>query len=123
MRWVTDGMAVTRHRSNGSIDVRRVLAAVALIGALLAPPAAADTLAAAAPDCQFTLGFKTLHDLIPTVVGDCVEDAHANPSNGDVAQMTTHGLLVWRKPDNYTAFTDGFHTWVNGPFGLQMRLN
>jgi len=32
-------------------------------------------------------------------------------------------LLVWRKLDNWTTFTDGFHTWVNGPYGLQERLN
>src|SRR5262249_21138217 len=25
--------------------------------------------------------------------------------------------------DNFTAFTDGARTWVNGPFGLQQRLN
>ena len=35
----------------------------------------------------------------------------------------TGGLLVWRKADNHTAFTDGHHTWVNGPIGLQKRLN
>src|SRR5439155_10452091 len=32
-------------------------------------------------------------------------------------------LLVWRKADNFTAFTDGYRTWVQGPFGLQKRLN
>ena len=31
--------------------------------------------------------------------------------------------MVWRKLDNFTAFTDGYRTWVNGPFGVQMRLN
>jgi plastocyanin len=30
---------------------------------------------------------------------------------------------VWRKADNWTAFTDGHQTWLNGPFGLQRRLN
>ena len=33
------------------------------------------------------------------------------------------GLLVWRKADNFTAFTDGGTTWVNGPNGLQSRPN
>jgi hypothetical protein len=42
---------------------------------------------------------------------------------GDAIQHTTGGLLVWRKLDNWTTFTDGFHTWVNGPYGLQERLN
>jgi hypothetical protein len=81
-----------------------------------------------AEDCQFILGFKTLHDLIPSVVGNCVVDEHHNPTNGDGLQETTGptgagGLLVWRKADNFTAFTDGYRTWVNGPFGLQERLN
>jgi hypothetical protein len=83
---------------------------------------------ARAEGCQFVLGFKTLHDLIPAIVGDCLDNEHHNPENGDGLQNTTAetgkgGLLVWRKSDNFTAFTDGFRTWVNGPFGLQMRLN
>ena len=31
--------------------------------------------------------------------------------------------MIWRKADNWTAFTDGNRTWINGPFGLQSRLN
>src|SRR5262249_47314016 len=27
------------------------------------------------------------------------------------------------KVDNFTAYTDGYRTWVNGPFGVQQRLN
>src|SRR5262249_6675345 len=27
------------------------------------------------------------------------------------------------KADNWTAFTDGYRTWINGPLGLQERLN
>ncbi len=78
---------------------------------------------ATAQTCQFRLGFKTLHDLIPDVVGDCLEDEHYNPANGDSLQRTTGGLLVWRKADNWTAFTDGATTWINGPGGLQLRPN
>jgi hypothetical protein len=89
------------------------------------------TLGPAAPtyaaSCQFVLGFKTLHDMIPQIVGDCLEDEQHNPANGDGLQHTTGvnavGLLVWRKADNWTAYTDGYHTWVNGPYGLQQRLN
>ena len=44
-------------------------------------------------------------------------------ANGDAQQHTTKGLLAWRKTDNFTAFTDGFHSWVNGPHGIQQRLN
>jgi hypothetical protein len=102
--------------------VRHVWALAGILSALLALLSAVSP-AVAAADCQFTLGFKALHDMIPTSVGNCVEDVHYNPANGDGLQMTTNGLLVWRKADNFTAFTDGFHTWVNGPFGLQRRLN
>ncbi|MCC7105004.1 MAG: hypothetical protein IT307_07660 [Chloroflexi bacterium] len=73
--------------------------------------------------CIFQLGFETLHDMIPDIVGDCIENEWHNAENGDGLQRTTHGLEVWRKSDNWTAFTDGYMTWVNGPFGLQARLN
>ena len=53
---------------------------------------------------------------------------HHNAQNGDGLQETTAwhgkgGLLVWRKSDNWTAFTDGSTTWVNGPYGVQRRPN
>jgi hypothetical protein len=78
--------------------------------------------AAAAP-CGFSLGFKALHDRIPDVVGSCLVDEHHNPANGDGLQETSGGLLVWRKADNFTAFTDGYRSWVSGPYGVQERLN
>ncbi len=79
--------------------------------------------AVAGSSCQFTLGFKTLHDMIPDIVGECLVDEHYNPNNGDGLQETSRGLMVWRKSDNWTAFTDGYRTWINGPYGLQTRLN
>src|SRR4051812_9585256 len=72
---------------------------------------------------SFVLGFRTLHDLIPEVVGSCEEDQRTDPESGDSLQQTTNGLLVWRRADNWTAFTDGSTTWVNGPAGLQARAN
>ena len=33
------------------------------------------------------------------------------------------GLLVWRRQDNWTGFTDGHRTWTSGPNGLELRLN
>jgi hypothetical protein len=90
---------------------------------LLALPLLVPAAAQGAPDCAFVLGFATLHDLIPSVVGGCVDDEQHNPANGDALQQTTQGLLVWRKADNFTAFTDGYHSWVNGPYGVQERLN
>ncbi|MDQ6673168.1 MAG: DUF4232 domain-containing protein [Chloroflexota bacterium] len=71
--------------------------------------------------CGFVLGFADLRTALPTIVGDCVEDEHHNPNNGDALQRTTGGLLVWRKADNWTAFTDGSATWISGPLGLQQR--
>jgi hypothetical protein len=82
--------------------------------ALAAPPGAT---------CGFVGGFATLHDLAPDVVGDCKEDEHHDATSGDALQATTNGLLVWRKADNWTAFTDGSTTWINGPEGLQSRPN
>jgi hypothetical protein len=78
--------------------------------------------AEAATACTFTLGFKALRDQIPQIVGDCIENEW-HGSNGDALQRTTRGLLAWRKADNWTAFTDGATTWINGPQGLQSRPN
>lgn len=73
--------------------------------------------------CRFTQGFATMHQLLPDVVGDCRGDVAYNPRTGDARQLTTRGLLVWRKADNTVLFTDGYRTWANGPHGIQMRLN
>src|SRR5579859_4969903 len=96
---------------------------VALALPLLSMPASAS-----AANCGFALGFKTLHDLIPTTVGTCLVNEHHDNSIGDSLQETSGptgagGLLVWRKADNWTAFTDGNRTWINGPFGLEDRFN
>jgi hypothetical protein len=78
----------------------------------------------AQPSCQFVLGFATLRELVGAdTVGDCLEDEHFNPDNGNAEQRTTGGLLVWRKIDNFMLFTDGGTSWVNGPSGLQSRPN
>lgn len=71
---------------------------------------------------EFLLGFAALAEMIPDVVGTPKEDEHWE-ANGDSQQVTTGGLLVWRKADNWTAFTDGHTTWINGPNGLESRLN
>ena len=100
-------------------------AVVLFIGTVVAAPTA---LAAATPaDCTFILGFQTLKGLIdaaegPATVGECLENQRFD-AHGNAEQYTTGGRLVWRKADNWTAFTDGYHTWVNGPHGLQVRLN
>jgi hypothetical protein len=103
----------------------RLLAALLLVASFLLP---ASVQPAAAEGCQYALGFKALHDLLPATVGDCLVNEHHNAENGDGLQETTGkegkgGLLVWRKSDNWTAFTDGYRAWINGPRGVQTRLN
>jgi plastocyanin len=97
--------------------------ALALVGfAGVGGRGAAPALGQAAP-CGFVLGFETLRTLIgPQIVGQCLEDQRF-AANGNAEQRTTGGLLVWRKADNWTAFTNGHETWLNGPMGLQRRLN
>jgi hypothetical protein len=74
--------------------------------------------------CRFVLGFAALRDLVGVQkVGECLEDEHFNLENGNAEQRTSGGLLVWRKVDNFTAFTDGGTSWINGPNGLQSRPN
>jgi len=100
--------------------MKRILIALALL-ASFALPATAAAQTAPAP-CQFVLGFKALHDLNLNDIGDCT-DNQAFASNGDAQQHTSKGLMAWRKSDNWTAFTNGYKTWINGPAGLVSRLN
>jgi hypothetical protein len=99
----------------------KLLAAVAVVVALSSavPLVSAQT---APPACTFVLGFQTLHDLDPQDIGDCI-DNQTFAANGDAQQHTTKGLMAWRKADNWTAFTNGYMTWINGPTGLVSRLN
>jgi hypothetical protein len=71
----------------------------------------------------FNLGFATLASIIPNIAGQPLENERHNALNGDSLQQTTTGLMVWRKADNWTAFTNGSRTWVNGPFGVMERSN
>ena len=95
------------------------VASLGIFLTLVAPMAAH---AQQAPNCQFTMGFAAFHTTDPGVVGDCLDDQRY-AVNGDATQDTTKGLLVWRKADNWTAFTNGSTTWLNGPFGLVTRSN
>jgi beta propeller repeat protein len=82
--------------------------------------------------CDFTLGFRILRDMIVSsygdIIGTCLENEWHNAENGDGLQRVTGrngtgGLFAWRKLDNWTAYTDGATTWLNGPCGLQTRPN
>ena len=101
--------------------MKRILISALLLGSLAFPTiAGAQTPPAGA--CQFVLGFKTLHEMAPNDIGDCQDNQGFAP-NGDAQQHTTKGLMAWRKADNWTAFTNGYQTWINGPDGLAIRLN
>jgi len=80
------------------------------------------TAASSGPKPEYELGFKALADQIPEVVGEPLEYEHWG-ANGDSLQQTTTGLMVWRKADNWTAFTNGSRTWINGPAAVQDRSN
>ena len=75
-----------------------------------------------AQGCDYRLGFKAIHDQIPNIVGACKTDEKYD-ERGNSLQETANGLMEWRKADNFTAFTDGYRTWVNGPCGIEQRLN
>lgn len=79
--------------------------------------------AADAAACRFVMGFARLREKLPTIVGDCIENERWLPERNQTVQRTTRGLLVWRKSDGVSAFTDGNRTWLDGPLGLQERLN
>jgi len=84
---------------------------------------AAVPAAQARTGCSFVLGFRALHDRIPDVVGDCVENEAYSRQSGAASQQTTRGRLIWRQADNWTAFTDRSTTWVSGPGGVVPRPN
>ncbi|MHB8619927.1 MAG: hypothetical protein ACYDAG_10195, partial [Chloroflexota bacterium] len=103
-------------------SIIRNLVGAALLALSCAGGLGPSAAVAASMGCQYVLGFKTLAAEVP-VVGACAEN-QAFAANGDALQHTANGgLLVWRKADNWTAFTDGSHTWINGPQGLVERLN
>ncbi len=98
------------------------MAAVVVFAALLFALFGGGGRAGAAADCKFVLGFKELHAMIPDTVGDCLENELHHPGKGVTLQRTKNGVLTWQKATNHTSFTDGTHTWVVGPLGLQQRL-
>jgi len=75
-----------------------------------------------AQQCSYQLGFLAIYEQIPDIVGPCKSNEAYN-AIGNSEQLTANGLMQWRKADNFTAFTDGYRSWVNGPCGLEERLN
>jgi hypothetical protein len=116
------GTAVVPLVAFAGFGLARSAARVAAQGPLAAPAPPPPALPTPAP-CRFTAGFAALRDLLPEVVGECLEWEQVDPITGDTSQRTTTGLMAWTKLDNATAFTDGSGAWVNGPNGLAYRPN
>lgn len=128
---------MSKENSTGKILISRrnlfkgagALAGLAVIGNLNVPGvtvASPNEDGTATASCEIKLGFKIIADQLP-IVGQCTTNEAYGP-NGDSLQSTTGvdgkgGLLAWRKSDNWTAYTNGYETWVNGPNGIQKRLN
>ena len=107
------------RRCNKTIYAVQIIIATT-IALLVTLMSSATGLAQSKP--QFQLGFRSLADLIPDVVGEPLEVEHSAAS-GDTLQTTTRGLMAWSKAENLVRFTDGSDTWVYGPEGLQKRTN
>ena len=102
------------------MTTRRIVNILAVLSSLSLPMLSTPV----RPDgCSFSLGFAALRHLIPRRVGRCLSSARYDPRLAEVLQDTTGGVLIWRKADNWTGFTDGHRTWVLGPHGLQQRLS
>ena len=99
---------------------RFLLVAVFLV---LTPRSTLET----ANECDFAPRFAELKASIDesqrtATVGACLENQRVD-ANGNVEQRTARGLLVFRKKDDFTFFTDGERTWAHGPQRLEARLN
>src|SRR3954469_15700874 len=102
--------------------MRHIVATLIVVGLLVVASGSIDVYGQ--DGCTFVGGFARLRELVGAdKIGNCLEDEHFNVENGNAEQRTAGGLFVWRKADNFTAFTDGGTTWVNGPNGLQSRPN
>ena len=119
--WLVGGLLLVVCLLGAGVPVRQAAATIA--GTSASAAAAGQVLAASATSCRFVLGFKRLHDLMPARVGACLDNEQFRSSRAESVQHTSAGLLVWRRADNGTAFTDGSKTWLLGPHGLQVRPN
>jgi hypothetical protein len=107
---------IDRTKSNplGQALFRAGTALSALVGgAGFAPVAMAQELPV--PGCEFIGGFKEIHDQIPDIIGDCINNEYHNSTNNDGFQDTIsggrRGHLFWNSGENTTSFTDGTNTW------------
>src|SRR5690242_8908745 len=98
-------MAGTRQPM--SLWRRFLILALAWCCLLAAPPAAAQS----QPPCKLSELFAPLQEAGPSEIGLC-RGAELSDSNGDTMQVTSKGLLLWRKADNWTGFLGASRTLV-----------
>ena len=124
MFWSRESVAAVSPPTDAQPVLRLVgMAVVAMLAALALVVTGTGRAAADVSTCQFVLGFSELQAMAPDTVGDCLKNENHDPRDGITRQVTTRGVLLWDKATNWTAFTDGPRTWVNGPTGLQERLS
>jgi hypothetical protein len=99
----------------------RRLRILALAACLAAPVGLGPPPRPALADCALAIEFQRIHDAIPDVSGECVEDAHREPSLGDVVQATGNGLFVQRAYDGVALFTDDQTSWLWTDCGVLAR--
>ncbi|HYN88412.1 MAG TPA: hypothetical protein VER55_07770 [Ardenticatenaceae bacterium] len=115
------------RRATGGRLALMIVPLVAALAVVLGSGSLASAQGTTTPSCQFVFGFAALADAVARAegaerVGQCLENEIHTP-NGDGFQRTTRGLLIWRKATNWTGFTDGQNTLLNGPAGLEQRPN
>ena len=74
--------------------------------------------------CILSYRFHVLNDLIrhaegPEKVGRCTGDYLVKNRIG--MQATTNGVFIWSDAHGRASFSDGERTWLESPFGLEVR--
>ncbi len=93
----------------------------AALALLLAPAAAGAQSLSTLPTCELAPVFQPLQEAASAEVGMCrtPEEVHG----GETLQVTSKGLLVWRKEGGWTGFIGASRTVILRPEGLVRRAN
>jgi hypothetical protein len=105
---IAPALGPTQAPTANAIESAQAAAKAAALGA---SPSASPEL------CRVWTRFVELRTAVGPIVGDCLENEHPNPDNGDIVQRTTGGLLALRCADKLFAFTDGLRSWVRSNDG------
>lgn len=112
--WVTAAFRVLQPTTALEVEAAAPLQTAAQVAptAIPTPPVAAAPFCAPGVQPQFQLGFATLNERLPGVMGKAVECEHAEDGTGNVVQATTRGLAVFEKDSGRLRFTDGYNHWA-----------